>query len=179
MSNLLIIGDSFSENTTEHSWTQLLGIPATNLSSRGISEYKIYKKLESIDPTDFSHVIINHTSPNRIYIPHNPLYQDNQLYQNCDLIYTDIKSREPDPFAKNVSWWFENVFDLEHAEFMHQLLIKHIQQLVPDAIHITFFDVDYPGITSLYNIWQANPGTINHMTTAGNLAAAEYIRKLL
>jgi hypothetical protein len=176
----LIIGDSFSSDNSEKSWTTMLDMPVMNLSKRGISEYKIYQEIKKITPDDFSHIIINHTSPNRIYIPENPYYKNNNDYKHCDLIYTDIKSYLPDEFAKNVVWYFENIFDVQQAELMHNLLIDHIIEQMPTrTIHITFFN-DLPSkIHKLHQIWKKYPGDINHLSEHGNAEVATHIRKLL
>ena len=180
MKKILVVGDSFSEDMSSDSWVTQLGDSVTNLSNRGISEYKIYQRIKNIDLSQFSFCIINHTSPNRIYIPENPYYVNDSKYQHCDLLYSDIKSREPDEFATNVAWWFENVFDLEQAEFMHNLLIDHIVKSTPsNTLHMTFFSSKNTHLVGLQSIWKKHPGAINHLDKVGNQLVTKSIKEYL
>jgi len=177
---LLIIGDSFSENMCNHSWVTQLGYSITNLSDCGIGEYKIYQKINSIKFSDFSLFVVSHTSPNRIYIENNPLYKDNPRYQNCDLLYADVKSKEPNCFASKISWWYENVFDIDHAEFMHNLLVNYIIDIMPQStIHLTFFNTHNSKLLNYNEIWKKNPGDINHLNMQGNIEVANRVKKIL
>lgn len=173
---LLIIGDSFSASTHADSWTNLLGdYEVTNLSMSGSSEYRLVKQLNDTDITDHQ-VIFVHTSANRIYVETNPYHVDSDTHKYCDLIFQDIHAKLPDPYAEKIVWWFENIFDLEQAEFLHRLLINSSMQKIPQALHLTFFDYTYPGVHNLHQLWQRNPGNINHMDRRGNQSAAEFIR---
>lgn len=176
---LLIFGDSFSASHDSASWVDLLGdYDVTNLSMSGSSEYRLIKKLNDTEIHADS-VIFVHTSPNRIYVETNPYHANSDTHKYCDLIFQDVHAQLPDQFAQNVVWWFENIFDLEHAEFLHRLLIDYSIQKVPQALHLTFFDLEHPGVYNLHQLWQQNPGNVNHMDDRGNQLTAEFIRKHL
>lgn len=177
---LLIVGDSFSADSTQDSWTAQLDYEVTNLSSCGSSEYRIIHKLETADLECYQKILVVHTSANRIYVDHNPLHQDKEKYQKCDLIYSDVKNREQTQYTQSVVWWFENCWDQSHANYMHRLLINRAQQLtVNQGIHITFFDYNCPGVENLHSIWTDNPGEINHMNAKGNQAVLKILKKHL
>ncbi len=176
VNKILIIGDSFSASDDEHSWTkQLKEYQVDNMSMCGSSEYRLIKKIDQINVSQYQRVIFVHTSPNRIYLNSNPYYQHSDTHHNCDLIYSDIYSKLPDFFAKQVVWWFENIFDLEQAKFNHSLLLDYAIKKLPDALHITFFDYDHPGIKNLHHIWKKHPGKINHMSIEGNQDVLEFL----
>jgi len=178
--NILIIGDSFSSDTCSDSWTTMLtDCKITNLSSNGSSEYRIYKKLINTDLTPFSHVIVVHSSPYRIYIDHNPLHSASQTHQNCDLIYQDVKSAAKTNFTQNVAWYFENVFNLEEADTVYRLLVEKIVDMTSQyrSLHLTFFENEKNNsVINLHSIWKRYPGSINHLDTIGNKEVAKFIK---
>jgi len=178
MERLLIVGDSFAASKHVDSWTQQINYDTTVIGLPGASEYRLLDYLET-QSLDYDKIIVVHTSPNRIYIEQNPYYEFSDTHINCDLLYTDIKSKLPDEFAKNVCWWFKNVFSIDHASYIHKLMVERSQQLLPDALHITFFDMQYLGVENLYNIWKENTGDINHMNVRGNQLVASQVNKLL
>lgn len=178
--SILIVGDSFSASESTSSWTNLLGCPITNISSNGSSEYRILKKILSKKLDHYDAVIVTHTSPNRIYVDYNPTHLDTIGYRDCDLIYSDVKDKQTE-FAKNASWYFENVFDLEQANLVHRLMIDKIIQLTQPVknIHVSFFDFGYPGLINLHHIWKQCPGDVNHLNLNGNIKVANIIKELL
>jgi hypothetical protein len=180
---ILLIGDSFSSNNTDNSWvSQIDNCTIDNLSSNGSSEYRIVKKLMSTCVSEYDFVIIVHTSPNRIYLTDNPLHTNSPTHSQCDLIYQDVKSADPTMFTNNVSWWFENIFDLEYARDIHKILIETSMLLLKDvpSLHLTFFDLDnILNLNNLHYIWKKYPGNINHLSSNGNIKVAEFINKQL
>jgi hypothetical protein len=174
---ILIVGDSFAASNNLLSWTNLNGqYQVTNLSQAGSSEYRIVKTLSQAISQTWDHVIVVHTSPNRIYVEHNPLHQRSSTHQHSDLIFQDVENHRGNIFADHVCWWFVNIFDLEQAEFIHQLLIEKAQQLtaaVPTT-HISFFDVNST-VENLHWIWKKHPGAINHLDQAGNELVMNYL----
>lgn len=177
---LLIIGDSFSSGTSLQSWNNQLGqIDVVNLSSNGSSQYRIYKKLISTDLSDFTHIILVHTSPYRIYIDHHQLHYNSLSHKNCDLIYEDIKSSLPTEFSKNVAWYFENIFDLQQADHIHDLLIEKMISITADfkCLHVSFFPQEkHRSIVNLSGLWKKYPGHINHLDINGNKKVAEFVK---
>lgn len=178
MERLLVVGDSFAASNHADSWTQQLNCNANVVGLAGASEYRILQCLET-QQLDYDKIVVVHTSPNRIYVEQNPYYENSDTHVNCDLLYNDVKSRLPDEFAKNVCWWFKNIFSIEHASYIHKLMIERSQQLVPDALHLTFFDIHYDGVENWHNTWKANTGNINHMNVKGNKLVAARVNKLL
>lgn len=182
MSNnkLLIVGDSFSASADVNSWTQSISdFVVTNLSGHGSSEYRIFKKLKNADLTAYSHIIVVHTSPYRIYVEHNPMHQDSQTHKNCDLIYQDVRQADPTKFTKNVGWYFENIFDLEQADDMHYLLVQEIIKLTQahNTLHLSFFeDQKNLPVINLHSIWKLHPGNINHLSKYGNTMVANFVK---
>ena len=177
---LLIIGDSFSMSDHESSWpNQLDNFEIHNLSMRGSSQYRLIKKLNSVHLNDYARVVFVHTSPNRIYVEQHPYYTDSITHPQCDLIFQDMYSRLPDNYAKQVTWWFENIFDLEQAEFVHALSIDYILSRIPTALHLTFFNYDHSGVENLHSTWQTNQGNINHMNLHGNQLVADFVKRKL
>jgi len=180
---ILLIGDSFSTSNDDCSWTtQLDNAIVDNLSSNGSSEYRIVKKLMSTDLAKYDYFIVVHTSPNRIYIKNNPVHINSVTHPTCDLIYQDIKSATPTKFTDSVSWWFENVFDLEHASDVHNILIEKSMLLLKGYpnLHLTFFDLDsHANLNNLHRIWKKYPGNINHLSKDGNIKVAKFVNKQL
>ena len=180
---LLVVGDSFSANLSSLAWQNLLDeYTVINLSSAGSSEYRILKKLLATDLDLYSATIVVHTSPNRIYVEHNPLHQSSFTHQHCDLIYQDVVARRPDPWADRAAWWFENVFDVDYAYFMHKLMIDRSVEYTRDrrALHLTFFELEHtPSLISLHDIWKQHPGSINHLSELGNQLVADLIKQKL
>ena len=174
---LLVIGDSFSASSDPASWVNYLGnYVVHNESTNGSSEYRFIKKIDTANATKYDRVIFVHTSPNRIYVEKNPYYTTSSDHKNCDLIYQDVCSRLPDYYATQVSWWFENIFDVSHAKFTHSLLLDYAVQHIPNALHLTFFDYDHDPVINLHKIWKDHPGKINHMSQTGNQLVAEFVK---
>jgi hypothetical protein len=176
---ILLIGDSFASSNHPGSWTTMLpNFDIVNLSSNGSSEYRIFKKLVKTDLTKFNYIIIVHTSPYRIYVEHNPLHLDSQTHQTCDLIYQDVKSAESTQFTQNVAWYFKNVFSLDQADTIHDLLVEKIVKLTAthSPLHLSFFkDEKNSNIVNLHSIWHEHPGSINHLDYNGNKKVAKFI----
>ncbi len=173
---IAVAGDSFSEDKGPDSWTTRLHV--TNFSQRGISQYRLYQQVCQIPQKQFDVVLVVHTSPYRIYCNHNQLHT-NPPYNYCDLIYSDVSAHDSQ-FAKNVAWYFENVFDLDQANFYHRLTVNAIkQQLWIPSLHFTFFDGTVDGVTSLHHIWQQYPGSINHLSPEGNALVLDWVSSML
>jgi hypothetical protein len=173
---LLIAGDSFAADWTKKykgvlGWVNMLEIhfEVTNVAQAGVSEYKIYKQLENIDTTKFDHIIVSHTSAYRIPIETHPIHKNDLLHNNCDLIFSDVEENLDNPIMKNVYDFYSNVFYSEWFVFVNNLTYKEIHNLIPNAIHITFFDSFYPeNVLKFEEIFLNNKGKINHMNDTGN-----------
>lgn len=149
----------------------------TNVSQAGCSQYKIYLQLKSVNLEDYDAIIISHTSPNRLYVSEHPIHHSDILHGNSDLIYTDIINRDSDAKLKSAVDYFERYFDLDYAEFTHNLICKEIEEVVlrdvkHRVINMTGFDWDrlyqFDDMVSFVELMRLNRGTMNHFNEAGN-----------
>lgn len=180
LKKLVIIGDSFSANKTKDSWTQKLHIPCDNLSSNGSSEYRIWKKICNTDISQYDIAVVVHTSPNRIYTTDNHIYPADHSHAHSDLIYNDVLNKRGNVYADNAIWWFENVFDIEHAEDIYRLIVADcITKIKIPCVHLTFFDLNIDHVLNLHKVWRNNQGLVNHMNANGNTIVAKKVDSLL
>ena len=172
-SKLLIAGDSFASDwlSGEPGWPNLLAnkYDVTNVAQAGCSEYKIYKQLCSVDLSKFDHIIVSHTSPYRIYTKENPVHRNNPIHKDSCFIYSDVREHE----LYCITEFFEKYFDMEHAEHVHNLLLKDIENLCPKhAIHITSFEWKrlYKCINwvNFNKVFVSHKGKVNHYSDKGN-----------
>jgi hypothetical protein len=171
---ILIVGDSFcAPGDYPESWHQKLAKIYTvdNFAQSGVGQYKIHQQLEKAQKC-YDVVLYNVTSPNRIHIEQNLFYDHNHpTHSECDLIYNDVKSRLPNRNAEHIVWWFENVFDINQAQFVHKLIVSNDCAHRSNLIAISFFDcahIDTVDILSLHSVWQNNPGMYNHLNQSGH-----------
>lgn len=171
MNKIWIFGDSFSANTTSHSWTHLLETYGKVVvrSHNGSSEHRIWKTYQQnkrfIKPTDI--VIFCHTSSSRVYLKNGATSLSRLLRSHpfCDLIFNDVFVKKETNFINIL----KTIWDDEYFEDTYNLLVDDLKR-VPRSIHINFFD------DGIYNsIWQAHPGKVNHMDNTGNLLVLQQI----
>jgi len=189
---ILLVGDSFAANwnssiTGEQAWWQLLSQDhkVHNIAQPGCGEYKILKQILSSDLEKYDLVIVCHTSPYRIHTVKNPVHL-NGSHANSDLIYTDIAESNDSKEKTHILYFFENIFDLDYARCIHNLVKKEITQVLKsyNNLHISFFE-DFTNIyknleeINFYNIWKENPGQINHLNSLGNQKVYSEIKKRL
>ena len=170
-----LFGDSFSvpkHNDQYDSWVSLLSKEHNiiNHSECGVGEYKILKQIQNA--TEYSDLsIVTHTSPFRIYAEHNPLHAESEYHKNCDVIFSDVEPHE-DSFSTACKQYFKYLFNEHHCIDMHTLVLKEIETLLPNAIHITHFDYTGlykpAGLIEMYNTWILNKGTVCHYNEQGN-----------
>lgn len=186
---LAIFGDSFAvrqphpDNT---GWPILLEdhYQVDNFAQAGISEYKILMSIQNINFDLYDRVIISHTSPNRVYVPCNPLHQQSLYHKNCDIIFSDIENNH-DEFSRACQLFFKHIFDLDHARFMHNLICKEIDCLTKKhkTLHVTHFDYtnlyQFHGLIDFYANWSNHKGTVNHYSKKGNQLVYSIIVKNL
>jgi hypothetical protein len=196
MESMLICGDSFSADWTPEyvgmGWPNLLekNYKIINLSQAGCSEYKIYLQLLSIaDQLDtFDKILISHTSPYRLYIKNHPVHTNSKLHAHCDLLYQDIKhySQSQKALLPLVEY-FEQYFDLEYAEFTHGLICEKIESLLSmhqhktlHLAHISWKNLHhFKRMICFNNLFNDNPGTLNHYNDSGNRLVYQQILKNL
>lgn len=178
----MIVGDSFCHNQTAHSWTQMIDQYEVFIDSGcGIGQYKIWRKILSHDLSQYTKVIIVHTSPYRLHINSNPWYMDSDTHQQADLLYQDAKNKPAGKFKTLVCDWFEQVVDLDYMQHIHALIVKEIQMICKNTsvMHMTFFDYELMGVQPINKIWKKHPGTINHLDHIGNLKTLEFLQPFL
>jgi hypothetical protein len=171
---ILIVGDSFSAaNSHDKSWHNRLGayFHVTNLSQCGVGQYKIHKQL-IMSHQQFDSVIYSISSPYRCHTEYNPFYSNSHsTHANCDFIYQDLVDKLPDQMAKNLVWWFENVFDLDYAKYMHNLLVVNDCK-AHNIIPISFFDCTHIdqsiNVIDFLPVWKDYPGPWNHLNNHGH-----------
>lgn len=202
MKTILILGDSLAADWSVKykdykGWPNLLAeeYNVTNLAQAGVSEYKIYKQLESVQDKldDYDIVIINHTSPFRVPTISHPLLEFDDVHSNADLIYSDISyhSAKLKNFFNKSLHAAKNFFDLHYdIEFFRktsELYCKEIGNILKDKNVITLnelLSID----NSLYDDYyrkntnsflNKHKGLINHLTEEGNRLVFEKVKKVI
>jgi hypothetical protein len=173
---LLIVGDSFSVDWSKKysdvcGWVNLLNndFIITNLSEAGVSEYKIYNQLKSIDTTLFDKILISHTSPYRIPIEEHPIHKKDKLHYNCDLIFSDVEEHLENEIMKTAYDFYTQIFHKDYFIFVNNLIFNEIKRKYPLSTHITFFDTFYDnGVFKFENIFKKYKGNVNHLNQKGN-----------
>lgn len=191
--NVLICGDSFAADwsvkyTDYPGWPNLLAQKhkITNLAQAGVSEYKIWKQLSSIELSQFDCIIISHTSPFRLPTEVHPDHHSDLLHKNCDLIYLDIKNSK-NKSLQSVVEYFEKFFMPEYAIFVHTLLIEHeiryLESFKGKVVHTTNLEQDFDfkncKVISFKSIFQDHKGLINHFSKLGNQIVCDTIEKAI
>ncbi len=186
MMKLLIVGDSFAADWTKkykgNGWVNMLcdDFEVTNVAQAGVSEYKIYKQLETQNTSLFDKIIISHTSAYRVPITEHPIHSNDILHKDCDLIYSDVKEHIKNPIAKIAVDFYENIFNPEYFIFTYGLIMDKIQSNYPNAINITFFDsFKNDKVYGFEDVYLNNKGLINHMNNKGNKIIYDSIKKLI
>jgi len=187
LSNILIIGDSFAADwSTKYKdylgWPNLLAKQhtVTNLAQAGVSEYKIYRQLLSVDNLEqYDVVIVAHTSPYRIPTWQHPIHSNDSLHKDADLIYADIayhSKRIRNIFNRSLRGaydFFTYHYDSGFFEDSYGLFRKEINRILQDKLVITLLtfggyralEKDVLDFTYLLN---TQPGLINHYSEQGN-----------
>jgi hypothetical protein len=185
MKKILISGDSFAADWTKkydgQGWVNMLenDYDVTNIAQAGVSEYKIYKQIKNINHHDYDEIIISHTSAYRIPVEVHPIHSKDILHHNCDFIYSDIKEHKNNPDVKCIIDLYEKYFHIEYALFTHELILKEIKELCPNAINITFFNSFNKNSIQLENVFLENKGNMNHLNKKGNKIIYNKIKKLI
>jgi hypothetical protein len=182
---VLICGDSFASAWPTGGWPNLLSQnnQVVNRAQAGASEYRIWLQLEKENLSKYDAVIVCHTSPYRIFVAEHPIHHSDKLHSHCDFIYSDVAHYVKNcPKLRSLKDYFENWFDLEHAEFMHNLLCQQIVNHTSNykTIHMTGISWNKWNIANLLDIspW-ASPGLVNHMDDKHNTIVYNKISTLL
>jgi len=187
---ILIAGDSFAAlwPGVSDGWVNLLAnqYDVINLAQAGVSEYKIYKQLCSVDIKGFDCVIVSHTSPSRIHTPVHPLHTEG-FHKDCDLIITDLLGHF-NPFnskLQSAKAWFKNHYDEKYQIDIYNLLRSKINEMIT-VPYISMSHIDIVNRLAIENnhmdfshCWEQHRGNINHYTKEGNLKVYNEILKCL
>jgi hypothetical protein len=180
MTKLLICGDSFAADWTVKvkgvGWVNLLeqDYKVTNLAQAGCSEYKILKQLQSVNVDNYDLVLVSHTSPFRLYVNEHPVHNKDKLHKNSCLLYSDVMEHLPNhPKLKPVAEYFEQYFDVEYAEHMHNLLLREIEEFCPQkTLHVSHIDWkhlhEFDNFINFKEVFTKHRGSVNHYTEEGN-----------
>ena len=178
MKKLLVVGDSFAAPyPNQLNWADRLNAQVDNRAQAGVGQYKILQQLKSHYHGQ-DRVLVVLTSEMRVYIKNNPFYGPGHRHANADLIFADVESRQGDPWADRLIWWFGNVFDLDHARAINDLILAEIHRFLETQgcswKVVTFFD-PYPGqfdfegrLENFNDVWKDHHGNINHLDTQGH-----------
>jgi hypothetical protein len=191
---ILIVGDSFAADWSVKypnvfGWPNLLAekYTVTNLAQAGVSEYKIYKQLTSVNLDLFDLIIVTHTSPYRIVTKNHPVHYNDCLHKNTDLLFSDIEyhSKTLKGFfsrsLRSAYSFFIFHFDQEYYELMYQLLIERIKKILRNKCVITIVPPiamnEYITTKNKISISrdQLSPGLTNHLSSTDNQQLFEKI----
>jgi hypothetical protein len=176
-----IFGDSFSTNNSKSSWTKQLGYPTDKISHNGISEYRILQNIKAANIQFNDTVIVCHTNPHRVYIPDHISYpaRHEQSHKQCDLVISDSMNRSC--LWKFISKiYFKYFFDEQHSNEIHNLIILQQMNILKSKtdkiIEVSGFE-GQPN--SFHDVYESNPGGINHMNALGNEIVAQRIKDII
>jgi len=169
---ILIVGDSFSADwTIKHKgrgWPNLLASKynVTNLSQAGVSEYKIYKQIKSVDTDSYDKIIISHTYPFRIYTKVNPFTRKDPLRCNSDIVLNDLYSKHNFSafiIKKFLKYHFDETYYLD----MYQCWFEKLKSF-NNCVHIKHLNIPIDVDIDFHKYWLSNRGFINHYNSLGN-----------
>jgi hypothetical protein len=174
-----IFGDSFATIDRADSWASQLAreFKVDNFAQRGVSEYRIYKSIQQRDLTNYNHIIVFHTNPDRVFVPDHVTHPSRtlQTHPYCDMLAND--SLDKVGWADIVKGYYKNFYDQQFQDDLFDLLLDRLFQQCQSAIHCTGFDLSNTHIHSFFTLRQTNPGNINHLDTQGNSKIYQYIKE--
>lgn len=186
LTRLLLVGDSFAAPYKDHQdcWHRSLGGEVENRAQAGVGQYKILQQLKR-HYQSHDYILVVLTSELRIHTEYNPFYSRRDRHAHADFIFSDVESRAGNPEADHVIWWFTNVFDLDHARYINNLVLKDLHEFLDNTTShwrvITFFK-PYPGqydfdrrLEDFSMFWENNPGDVNHLSSVGHASVAANI----
>lgn len=177
---IVIFGDSFSADIEKNSWPWLLEQKYTvqNYSLRGASQYRLYcsflNNLSAAESADT--VIFFHTNPLRVFVPDHVDYmrRGTGTHPHSDMVANDAMT---DPRWRSIAdTYYRNFFDEGFQNTLYTMLVQDISTKIENILHCTGFDVPL-AIKSFYKLRETNPGSVNHLDTAGNQIVYNYIEQ--
>ena len=179
-----LFGDSFGVqklNQPFDGWVNLLSkhCNIVNHCQSGASQYRILQQLKTANVDKFDQIIITHTSPSRLFVRSNPVHANSEYHQNCDVIFTDVESRQ-DEFSRACQLYFKHIYDEEFNFDLHNLICQEIDTKYKNNIlHITHFDYDklyqFPNMINFHNLWCSHRGSVNHYDQIGNYQVYKHL----
>ena len=194
---VLIAGDSFAADwgVKYHDylgWPNILqqhpGLEVTVLAQAGVSEYKIFKQISSVDHDQFDLDIVCHTLPSRITTVKHPIHHDDILHGSADLIFSDIEHHAKlwqNTFNKalhTARGFFKYHYDQEHQDTVYRLLRKECVRVLES---LPFLVINFMQETQDFVIEKhmldfchdsrIKPGLINHMDPDSNRLIADAV----
>lgn len=195
---LLICGDSFAADWTVKypdgaGWPNYLAkkYDLTNCAQAGCSEYKILKQLQQQDLSQYTHVVISHTSATRIPVDTHPVHYNDILHKNSDLIYSDIQYHaQHNPNLTGIIEYFERYFDLDYAQYCYNHIVKDIDVLLSahndlKILHTSVLVESLDGLIttgkfiSYHNMLSSHQGLHNHFNNNANQLVFADIEKFI
>ena len=177
--NILIAGDSFSADwsvkySDKIGWPNMLAATynVTNIAQAGVSEYKILKQLQSVDLSTFDSVIVSHTSFSRVHTVRHPIFNNDKLHSNCDLIWSDVESKKDLNASYKAAWsYFRYHWDENYYKDVYSLFRKEINLLLLDVSKVLQINNFNPlnSDISFKHLLPEFSGDINHFNSEGNV----------
>jgi len=181
---IAIVGDSFATDEVADSWVALLRTQhhVTNLSQRGISQYRLLtmveENLSSILEHDYA--ILWHTNPDRVYVNNDITFPTRTLasHPHADLVAADSLNSSDTQWRRTAETYYRVFHDTQQQKLYHHLVVQYIQELMQPirTVHCSGFVL--PGtIYSFAGLVQEHPGVVNHFDIAGNQIVFEYLTR--
>lgn len=196
---VLIVGDSFAADWSVKyhdslGWPNLLArqFTVTNLAQAGVSEYRIYKQITSIDLAVFDYIIVCHTSPHRLVTKRHPVHANDKLHSNADLIFADVEFH-----ARGLRSWFDRSlssaydffqyhYDEDYGQFVYDRTIECICRLLTkkSCVHLIspLATSDVLGQLESTLVFDSNhfqPNLTNHLSPDGNIIVFEKLTAII
>jgi len=187
--NILIAGDSFAADWTvkypeQSGWPNMLAeqFSVRNIAQAGVSEYKIYQQIMSVDNlNNYDVFILSHTSPYRMVTRKHPVHHSDVLHEHADLILSDINYHSQmlkslfNPSLRAAQAFIHYHYDSEYHETVFNLFKEKINKKLPKkkTIVIDYFsDTDNvkkkQHLLNFKELQKTHPGLINHLSHNGN-----------
>jgi hypothetical protein len=200
MCRILIAGDSFAADWTvkypdKKGWPNLLAecFFVKNIAQAGVSEYKIYQQVMSIDNLNsYDLFIICHTSPYRAVTREHPLHSTDVLHQHADLMINDIDYHHSklknftNCSLRAAQGYLKYHYDIDYHMTTYNMFKTEINKKLPKnkTIAINFFPDRYDFHDGHYslnfsNLQETYPGLMNHLSSEANDSIFQEIKKYI
>jgi hypothetical protein len=182
---ILICGDSFAADWSvkypdRQGWPNWLSkkFSVVNIAQAGVSEYKILQQIKHADLRKFDAVIISHASPNRVYCAEHPIYKNDPLHYNADIIYADIREYTENEDAVTAVKYYERYFDFDYHQDISNMCCLEMLSILGNYPNLSQYHiVNYakqqkydclPENFNLNSLFSKYRGDTCHLNTEGN-----------